>query len=71
MRAIWQRLGLPPLTVKRSSCGYSLGDWTDVWEAFARNAVVGEWAKSGDNAFAGRRRGLAPETPVRSVTPAK
>ena len=70
-RAIWQRLGLPPLTVKPPWYGYSLGDWTDAWEAFARNAVAGEWAKNGENTFARRRGGLTPETPVRSVAPAK
>jgi hypothetical protein len=71
MRAIWQRLRLPLLTVKPPWYGDLLGDWTDAWESCARNAVAGEWAKNGENMFARRRRGLTPETPVRGGAPAQ
>ncbi len=70
MSGIWQRRGLPRLTVN-PWYGYALGDWTDAWEAFARNAVAGEWTKNGEHTFARRRGGLTPETPVRSVAPVK
>ena len=66
-RQIWKELGLPALTVRPPWHGYSLGDWNDVWDAFARNAVAGAWDKNGENTFARRRAGIKPETPVRSV----
>ena len=69
---IWKELGLPTLTVRPPWHGYSLGDWSDTWEQFARNAVAGEWEKNGINTAARKRGGLTPETPVRSVeAPAK
>ena len=71
-RSIWTELGLPALTVRPPWHGYSLGDWNEAWEAFARNAVAGAWDKNGENTFARRRGGITPETPVRSVeAPAK
>jgi UbiD family decarboxylase len=66
-RTIWKSLGLPPLTVQSPWYGYSLGDWADAWESFARNAAVGEWDKNGINTWGRRRGGLTPETPVRTV----
>lgn len=66
-RHIWKELGLPALTIRPPWHGYSLGDWNDVWDAFARNAVGGEWDKNGENTFARRRGGIKPETPVRSI----
>jgi len=71
-QALWKELGLPDLTIRSPWHGYSLGDWSDSWEVFARNAIDGAWAKNGDNTWARRRGGLKPETPVRTVeTPAK
>jgi 4-hydroxy-3-polyprenylbenzoate decarboxylase len=71
MRAheIWDRLGLPPLTLQAPWHGYLLGDWSDAWETFARNAVAGEWEKNGLDTFDRRRGGVVPETSVRSVEP--
>ena len=66
-QAIWKELGLPPLSVRPPWHGYSLGDWSDAWDLFARNAVAGEWARNGENTVKRRRGGLTPETPVRSV----
>jgi UbiD family decarboxylase len=66
-QAIWKELGLPPLSVRPPWHGYSLGDWSDAWDLFARNAVAGEWAKNGENTVKRRRGGLTPETPVRNV----
>ncbi len=66
-QAIWKELGLPPLTVRPPWHGYSLGDWSDAWELFARNAVAGKWAENGANTVTRRRAGLTPETPVRNV----
>jgi 4-hydroxy-3-polyprenylbenzoate decarboxylase len=66
-RLIWKELNLPALTMRPPWHGYSLGDWSEAWEAFARNAVSGEWEKNGENTWPRRRGGLTPETPVRSV----
>jgi len=66
-RTIWQDLGLPALSPQPPWHGYTLGDWTPEWDAYARRAVTGEWEQSGRETFAQRRRGLTPETPVRDA----
>jgi 4-hydroxy-3-polyprenylbenzoate decarboxylase len=66
-QAIWKELGLPALTIRQPWHGYSLGDWNENWDQFARNAVSGEWEKNGANTETRRRSGLTPETPVRNV----
>jgi UbiD family decarboxylase len=66
-RAIWQELGLPPLTPQPPWHGYSLGDWSANWDVYAQRAVAGQWEASGAETFARRRGGLIPETPVREV----
>src|SRR6267142_1372319 len=64
-RAIWEELKLPPITPQSPWHGYSLGDWADDWETFARRAVKGEWEVNGRETFA-RRRGGARRSPGRS-----
>jgi UbiD family decarboxylase len=64
---IWAELGQPAITPQPPWHGYSLGDWSEAWEAFAQRAVAGEWETSGKETFARRRGGLTPETPVRDV----
>ena len=64
-RNLWEELGLPPLNVQSPWHGYTLGEWTDVWEEFARRAVAGEWRENGIETLARRQQGLMPETPVR------
>ena len=66
-RAIWEELGLPALAPASPWHGYSLGDWSAMWDRYAERAVAGEWAQSGQETFARRRGGLIPETPVRDV----
>src|SRR5215211_3657901 len=66
-RAIWQELGLPALKPQPPWHGYSLGDWDDAWDEYARRAVAGQWETTGEETFARRRGGLTPETPVREV----
>jgi UbiD family decarboxylase len=66
-RAIWDELGLPALSPQSPWYGYSLGEWAEDWDTFARRAVRGEWEQSGKETFARRRGGLTPETPVRDV----
>jgi 4-hydroxy-3-polyprenylbenzoate decarboxylase len=66
-QAIWDELGLPALKMKSPWHGYTLGDWTDVWERFARRAAHGEWEENGIETLARTRPGLEPETPVGKV----
>jgi UbiD family decarboxylase len=66
-RGLWEELGLPPLTAKSVWHGYTLGDWTDVWENFAQRTVRGDWEQNGLETLARRRAGLEPETPVGKV----
>jgi 4-hydroxy-3-polyprenylbenzoate decarboxylase len=66
-RAIWEELGLPRLSPRPPWHGYSLGDWDDAWDVFARRALDGTWPESGRETFARRRGGLIPETPTRDV----
>src|SRR5688572_29652645 len=66
-RGIWEELKLPALTPKSPWHGYTLGDWTDVWENFARRATQGDWEQNGIDTLARQRPGLKPETPVGKV----
>ena len=66
-RAIWQELGLPPITAKPPWHGYTLGDWTRSWERYARRATAGDWEQNGKETIARRRKDVTPETPVRKV----
>src|SRR6478752_3182191 len=66
-RALWDRLGLPPLAPQAPWHGYSLGLWDAAWDTYAGRAVSGAWEQSGAETLAARRGGLKPETPVRDV----
>ena len=66
-RKIWERLGLPALTVRQPWHGYELGDWTDTWETFARRAIAGDWEANGEDTLRRQRDGVEPETPVWQV----
>jgi UbiD family decarboxylase len=64
-RTIWDELGLPALAVSSPWHGYTLGDWTETWETFARRAIAGDWEESGRETLARQRSGLSPETPTK------
>jgi UbiD family decarboxylase len=64
-RAIWEELGLPALTAQSPWHGYTLGDWTDTWETFARRATAGDWEATGRETLARQRTGVTPETPTK------
>ncbi|HEY7999081.1 MAG TPA: UbiD family decarboxylase [Pseudolabrys sp.] len=69
---LWKELNLPPITPQAPWHGYSLGDWDEHYDIYARRAVEGRWAESGSETIKRRRGGLIPETPVRSIeTPQK
>jgi 4-hydroxy-3-polyprenylbenzoate decarboxylase len=65
--AIWNELGLPAVKVPSPWHGYTLGNWGDDWETFARNAVAGDWELNGLQTLKRQRAGLDAETPVRAV----
>jgi 3-polyprenyl-4-hydroxybenzoate decarboxylase len=64
-RGLWEELGLPPLNVQAPWHGYTLDDWTDTWETWARRAAAGDWEETGRETLARQRKGLMPETPAR------
>jgi UbiD family decarboxylase len=64
-RGLWEALGLPPLNVQAPWHGYTLDDWTDTWEQYARRTVAGDWEQTGKETLLRQRKGLLPETPVR------
>jgi len=69
---LWKELNLPPITPQPPWHGYSLGDWDEQYDVYARRAVEGRWAESGSETIERRRAGLIPETPVRGAeTPKK
>lgn len=53
---LWKELGLlaSPFSHLGTAIRYSLGDWTDSREQFARSAVDGAWANNGDNTWSRR-----------------
>ena len=53
------------LNVQAPWHGYTLDDWTDTWETFARRTTAGDWEETGRETLKRQRRGLLPETPVR------
>ena len=64
-RALWERLGLHPLTVTSPWHGYQLGDWIERWETFARRATAGDWEITGRETLARQRDDMMPEASVR------
>jgi len=67
-RMIWEDLGLPALAAQSPWHGYTLGDWTDSRETFARRAAVGERDTTGRETLARQHAGVMPETPTREQT---
>ena len=66
-RALWERLGLPPLRPQTPWHGYSLGDWNEEWDRSAHDAAQGRWIDRSESYRQRRRRGIAPNTPSRII----
>jgi 4-hydroxy-3-polyprenylbenzoate decarboxylase len=64
-RGLWEELGLPALNAQSPWHGYTLDDWTDTWETYARRTTAGDWEETGRETLKRQQRGLLPETPVR------
>jgi UbiD family decarboxylase len=63
-KVLWEKLGLPKLTPESPWYGYSLGDWSDKWDANAMQATRGEWMKRDADYAEGRVKDAIPNTPV-------
>jgi len=70
-KALWERLGLPPLRPQMPWYGYSLGDWNDEWDARASEAAQSRWMDASESYRQRRRRGIAPNTPSRIIEETK
>jgi UbiD family decarboxylase len=66
-KVLWDKLGLPPLKPETPWFGYSLGDWTDEWDANALNATEGNWMDRSESYRQRRRRNVVPNTPTRAA----
>lgn len=66
-KALWERLGLPPLSPQTPWYGYSLGDWSDMWDANAAQATRGDWMVRSESYRQRRRRDVMPNTPARAI----
>jgi 4-hydroxy-3-polyprenylbenzoate decarboxylase len=66
-KALWERLGLPPLRPEAPWHGYSLGDWSEEWDRSAAQATRGEWMERSESYRQRQRGDVAPNTPVRAV----
>ncbi len=56
-RQIWDELDLPALAPQPPWHGYTLGDWNETWETYAKRAVAGAWEQSGKETFDQKRAG--------------
>jgi UbiD family decarboxylase len=63
-RAIWERLGLPPLTPQTPWHGYDLGHWPAELERQAAMAVRSDYFALGDELARQRRADVAMNAPV-------
>jgi UbiD family decarboxylase len=66
-KRLWERLGLPELKPEMPWYGYSLGDWSAVWDRNAEQATRGEWMMRDASYKARRRSGVEPNTSARGV----
>jgi UbiD family decarboxylase len=64
-RAIWERLGLPPLTPQPPWHGYDLGHWPAELERQARMAIESNYFTVGDELAQQRRGDVAMNAPVK------
>ncbi len=66
-KALWERLGLPPIQAQSPWHGYDMGDWFEAWDKAAERAIAGDWAENGRRTAQRRVKDVTPETPVRNV----
>ncbi len=64
-KKIWESLGLPPLKPQAPWYGYTLGDWSSVWDAAAKRAVDGNYLENGEISKTQIRNDVTAETKFR------
>ena len=66
-RQIWEELGLPELNPRKPWFGYSLGEWSDEFDAMAQRAVESDYFTTGEIIAQRRRNDVAMNTEVRTL----
>ena len=66
-RRIWEELGLPELNPRKPWFGYSLGEWSDEFDAMAQRAVESDYFATGAIIAQRRRNDVAMNTEVRTL----
>ena len=64
-RKIWESMGLPTLRPQPPWFGYSLGDWSAVWDQAAKRAVDGDYLENGKISQTQVRNDVTAETKFR------
>ena len=59
-KELWEKLDLPALSPESPWHGYSLGDWSDEWDALALRAAQGGWRENGERSGQRRRSDVDP-----------
>jgi len=62
---LWEQLGLPKLKPQAPWFGYSLGDWSPVWDAAAKRAAQGNYLENGKISKTQIRNDVTAETKFR------
>jgi len=66
-RVIWEELKLPRLVPQSPWSGYSLGDWSEEWDACAARAAKGDWIANGRRSAAHMSTTAQPQEPARGI----
>jgi 4-hydroxy-3-polyprenylbenzoate decarboxylase len=66
-KKIWEELGLPKLKPESPWFGYSLGEWSQEFDAMAARATSGDYLDNADSLEARRRSDVGMNTEVRRV----
>lgn len=70
-KKLWESLDLPKLKPQAPWFGYSLGDWSSVWDAAAKRAVDGNYLENGKISKTQVRNDVTAETKFRPEEPTK
>ena len=66
-KVIWEELGLPKLKPESPWFGYSLGEWSQEFDAMAARATAGDYFDNAESLQARRRSDVGMNTEVRRV----
>jgi 4-hydroxy-3-polyprenylbenzoate decarboxylase len=70
-KKLWESLDLPKLKPQAPWFGYSLGDWSNVWDAAAKRAVEGNYLENGKISKTQVRNDVTAETKFRPEEPSQ